>query len=176
MIRRLFIAASAAAALVVSFGTAMAEGQRILVQSTTSTQNSGLYDHLLPIFEARTGENVAVVAVGTGQAIRNAEDGDADVLLVHAKAAEEAFVASVASCHMLTFLALCAKYKHSVLRYRDEAVGVLEKNDAGRMAITRVTLNPQIEFAGEAPDAAAIEKMIGMTAKPIARPTTMALR
>ena len=94
MIRRLFIAASTAAALVVSFGTAMAEGQRILVQSTTSTQNSGLYDHLLPIFEARTGENVAVVAVGTGQAIRNAEDGDADVLLVHAKAAEEAFVAS----------------------------------------------------------------------------------
>ena len=72
---------------------------------------------------------------------------------------EEAFVASVASCHMLTFLALCAKYKHSVLRYRDEAVGVLEKNSAGKLAITRVTLNPQIEFAGEAPDASAIEKL-----------------
>ncbi|MEM7544670.1 MAG: substrate-binding domain-containing protein [Pseudomonadota bacterium] len=74
--------------------TVVAQGQRILVQSTTSTQNSGLYDYLVPLFEAETGLNVAVVAVGTGQAIRNAEAGDADVLLVHAKAAEEAFVAA----------------------------------------------------------------------------------
>lgn len=65
----------------------------ILVQSTTSTQNSGLYEYLLPIFEAETGIEVRVVAVGTGQAIRNAINGDADVLLVHAKAAEEKFVA-----------------------------------------------------------------------------------
>ena len=65
----------------------------ILVQSTTSTQNSGLYEHLLPIFQAKTGIEVRVVAVGTGQAIRNAINGDADVLLVHAKAAEEKFVA-----------------------------------------------------------------------------------
>ena len=66
----------------------------ILVQSTTSTQNSGLYDYLLPIFTSETGIEVRVVAVGTGQAIRNATNGDADVLLVHAKAAELAFVAS----------------------------------------------------------------------------------
>lgn len=66
----------------------------ILVQSTTSTQNSGFYDYLLPIFTAETGIEVRVVAVGTGQAIRNAANGDADVLLVHAKAAELAFVAS----------------------------------------------------------------------------------
>ena len=66
----------------------------ILVQSTTSTQNSGLYDYLLPIFTAETGVEVRVVAVGTGQAIRNATNGDADVLLVHAKAAELAFIAS----------------------------------------------------------------------------------
>jgi len=65
----------------------------IIVQSTTSTQNSGLYDHLLPRFRARTGIEVRVVAVGTGQAIRNARNGDGDVLLVHAKSAEEKFVA-----------------------------------------------------------------------------------
>lgn len=65
----------------------------ILLQSTTSTQNSGLYDYLLPIFTKETGIEVRVVAVGTGQAIRNAANGDADVLLVHAKAAEEAFIA-----------------------------------------------------------------------------------
>ena len=65
----------------------------ILVQSTTSTQNSGLLDVLLPLFKAKTGIDVHVVAVGTGQALKNARNGDGDVLLVHAKAAEEAFVA-----------------------------------------------------------------------------------
>ncbi|WP_338550424.1 substrate-binding domain-containing protein [Roseovarius phycicola] len=66
----------------------------IVVQSTTSTANSGLYDHLLPLFEAESGMSVNVVAVGTGQAIKNASNCDGDVLLVHAKAAEEAFVAA----------------------------------------------------------------------------------
>ncbi|MEM0944377.1 MAG: substrate-binding domain-containing protein, partial [Pseudomonadota bacterium] len=65
----------------------------IVLQSTTSTQNSGLYDHILPIFTETSGIEVRVVAVGTGQAIRNATNGDGDVLLVHAKAAEERFVA-----------------------------------------------------------------------------------
>ncbi len=77
----------------VSVVQAGAERQRILVQSTTSTQNSGFYDYILPIFEREAGYVVDVVAVGTGQAIRNAMNGDADVLLVHARAAEEAFVA-----------------------------------------------------------------------------------
>ncbi len=80
--------------LVVSGLQAASAQDYILVQSTTSTQNSGLYDYLLPIFAAETGIEVRVVAVGTGQAIRNAMNGDADVLLVHAKAAELAFVAS----------------------------------------------------------------------------------
>ena len=70
-----------------------ADANQILVQSTTSTANSGLYKYLLPSFETRTGIKVNVVAVGTGQAIRNARNCDADVLLVHAKAAEDAFVA-----------------------------------------------------------------------------------
>lgn len=74
-------------------GPLQAGNQRILVQSTTSTQNSGLYDYILPIFAEETGLTVNVVAVGTGQAIRNARNGDADVLLVHAKAAEEVFIA-----------------------------------------------------------------------------------
>ena len=74
-------------------GPALAQ-DHILIQSTTSTQNSGLYDHLLPLFEAATGIEARVVAVGTGQAIRNAANCDGDVLLVHARAEEEAFVAA----------------------------------------------------------------------------------
>ena len=70
-----------------------AHGESIVLQSTTSTANSGLYDAILPAFTDATGIRVDVVAVGTGQAIRNAENGDGDVLLVHATAAEERFVA-----------------------------------------------------------------------------------
>ena len=70
----------------------LADEKSIIVQSTTSTQNSGLYKHLLPVFEKKTGIKVHVVAVGTGQAIKNATNGDGDVLLVHAKSAEEKFV------------------------------------------------------------------------------------
>ncbi len=65
----------------------------ITVASTTSTQNSGLYDHILPKFTANTGIKVRVIAVGTGQAVRMARNGDADVLFVHHKASEEKFVA-----------------------------------------------------------------------------------
>ena len=64
----------------------------IILQSTTSTQNSGLYDHILPVYENRSGIQVRVVAVGTGQAIKNARNCDGDVLLVHARSAEQAFV------------------------------------------------------------------------------------
>lgn len=74
-------------------GLAEAADRFIVVQSTTSTQNSGLFDHLLPYFQEQTGIQVRVVAVGTGQALRNARNGDADVVFVHAKAAEEQFVA-----------------------------------------------------------------------------------
>ncbi|MGI9489671.1 MAG: substrate-binding domain-containing protein [Geminicoccaceae bacterium] len=70
----------------------LADDEAIIVQSTTSTANSGLYDHLLPVFEDKSGIKVNVVAVGTGQAIRNAQNCDGDVLLVHARAAEESFV------------------------------------------------------------------------------------
>ncbi|MGF1619348.1 MAG: substrate-binding domain-containing protein [Rhodomicrobiaceae bacterium] len=72
---------------------ALAQDKSIIVQSTTSTANSGLFDDLLPRFEEKTGIRVNVVAVGTGQAIKNAQNCDGDVLLVHAKPAEEKFVA-----------------------------------------------------------------------------------
>lgn len=81
--------------LVLFFGiyvTSMADPV-IVLQSTTSTANSGLYGSILPQFEKQTGIRVNVVAVGTGQAIKNATRGDGDVLLVHATAAEEKFVA-----------------------------------------------------------------------------------
>lgn len=65
----------------------------IILQSTTSTYNSGFYDYILPKIEEDTGVQVNVVAVGTGQAISNAMRCDGDVLLVHAKAAEEEFIA-----------------------------------------------------------------------------------
>ena len=82
------------AAALIALGTpALAQTRPIVVQSTTSTANSGLYDAILPAFEAKTGIDVRVVAVGTGQAIENARNCDGDVLLVHAKPDEEAFVA-----------------------------------------------------------------------------------
>ena len=65
----------------------------ITVASTTSTENSGLFDAILPLFEQQMGIDVQVVAVGTGQAIRMAERGDADVLFVHHRPSEERFVA-----------------------------------------------------------------------------------
>lgn len=90
--RRLIWGAIAVLLALSSAATVRAE-QFIILQSTTSTQNSGLFDHILPQFRAEWGIEVRVVAVGTGQAIRNAANGDGDVLLVHDRAAEDAFVA-----------------------------------------------------------------------------------
>lgn len=72
---------------------AAAQERYITVASTTSTANSGLFDHLLPQFTTATGIEVRIVAVGTGQAVRIARNGDADVLFVHHTPSEEAFVA-----------------------------------------------------------------------------------
>jgi len=67
---------------------------RVRLATTTSTENSGLLDHLLPPFEEATGLRVDVIAVGTGQALANAERGDADLVLVHSREREDAFVAA----------------------------------------------------------------------------------
>jgi len=93
--KRIFMSvlAGGALALTMAANPAAAQDESIIVQSTTSTQNSGLYDHILPMFQQKTGIQVNVVAVGTGQALENGRRGDGDVLLVHAKPAEEKFVA-----------------------------------------------------------------------------------
>lgn len=71
---------------------AVAQSGSILVSSTTSTQDSGLFGHILPMFKAKTGIDVRVVSQGTGQALDTGRRGDADVVFVHAKAQEEKFV------------------------------------------------------------------------------------
>lgn len=91
--REVCLLAGLLVSVVISPSAVQAAGKSIFVQSTTSTANSGLYDHLLPRFEAETGIKAHVVAVGTGQAIRNARNCDGDVLLVHSKPAEQRFVA-----------------------------------------------------------------------------------
>src|SRR5262245_64352814 len=71
----------------------LAQDKSIVVASTTSTQDSGLFGYILPMFKAKTGIDVKVVAQGTGQALDTARRGDADVVFVHAKPQEEKFVA-----------------------------------------------------------------------------------
>lgn len=90
---RLLLGMVTAAVLAASNGVVADERPFIIVQSTTSTENSGLLADILPKFTAKTGIEVRVVAVGTGQALKNARNGDGDVLLVHARPDEEQFVA-----------------------------------------------------------------------------------
>ena len=88
--RRTLVMAAIAAVLC---GTpALAQEKSIVVASTTSTQDSGLFGHILPVFKQKTGIDVKVIAQGTGQALDTGKRGDADVVFVHAKAQEERFV------------------------------------------------------------------------------------
>src|SRR5450432_1750310 len=89
--RRTLIAAALAA--VVCASPSFAQEKSIVVASTTSTQDSGLFEYLLPLFTQETGITVKVVAQGTGQALDTGRRGDADVVFVHAKSAEEKFLA-----------------------------------------------------------------------------------
>jgi tungstate transport system substrate-binding protein len=93
MLANLFGAAWIVVAVLFS-GISAAQQSFIVLASTTSTDNSGLFSYLLPRFTAQTGITVRVVAQGTGQALKTAEHGDADVVLVHDPGAEEAFVAN----------------------------------------------------------------------------------
>ena len=85
-------AALALAATLIAASPALAQDKSIVVASTTSTQDSGLFGHILPLFKAKTGIDVKVVAQGTGQALDTGRRGDADVVFVHAKPQEEKFV------------------------------------------------------------------------------------
>jgi tungstate transport system substrate-binding protein len=89
--RHAFVILGAAVALL-GASPAMAQEKSIVVSSTTSTQDSGLFGHILPLFKAKTGIEVKVVAQGTGQALDTGRRGDADVVFVHAKSAEEKFM------------------------------------------------------------------------------------
>jgi tungstate transport system substrate-binding protein len=82
------------AASVVIGVSALAQDKSIIVASTTSTQDSGLFDHILPLFKAKTGIDVSVIAQGTGEALDTGRRGDADVVFVHAKSEEEKFLAA----------------------------------------------------------------------------------
>jgi len=90
-VSRLLLAFVAGALM--SWTPALAQDKSIVVASTTSTQDSGLFGHILPLFKAKTGIDVKVVAQGTGQALDTGRRGDADVVFVHAKPQEEKFVA-----------------------------------------------------------------------------------
>ncbi|HEX3117319.1 MAG TPA: substrate-binding domain-containing protein [Bradyrhizobium sp.] len=87
------LASAVLVGILVNSAPAMAEDRSIVVASTTSTQDSGLFGYLLPILKAKTGIEVKVIAQGTGQALDTARRGDADVVFVHAKAQEEKFLA-----------------------------------------------------------------------------------
>ena len=90
---RRFLLGAAIAVATGFAGAVFAQEKSIVVASTTSTQDSGLFGYLLPLFKAKAGIDVKVVAQGTGQALDTARRGDADVVFVHAKAAEEKFLA-----------------------------------------------------------------------------------
>ena len=83
----------AVAILAAMLGRALAEDKSIVIASTTSTEDSGLFGYLLPLFKSKSGIDVRVVAQGTGQALATGRRGDADVVFVHAKEQEEKFLA-----------------------------------------------------------------------------------
>ncbi len=92
-IRRSNMMLFAAAVMLAVSGMASAQEKSIVVSSTTSTQDSGLFGHILPLFKAKTGIDVKVISQGTGQALDTGRRGDADVVFVHARGQEEKFVA-----------------------------------------------------------------------------------
>jgi len=94
MLNRLsLIAAAALGSVLLAVPAASAHDNTIVVASTTSTEDSGLFEYLLPIYKQKTGVTVKVVSQGTGQALNTGRAGDADVVFVHAKSAEEKFLA-----------------------------------------------------------------------------------
>lgn len=119
--------------LTVTAGQTIADDRHIVLASTTSTENSGLLGAILPLFRAESGVEVRVVAVGTGQALRLARNGDADVLLVHHRPSEEAFVAEGFGVERHEVM-----YNDFVLiGPRDDPAGIAGLDDAGA-ALARV--------------------------------------
>ena len=92
--RRSFVLSSLFVTLACTFSTRAFAASVIKLSTTTSTENSGLLSYLLPLYEARSGDRVQVISVGTGKALELAKNGDVDVTLVHARASEDKFVAA----------------------------------------------------------------------------------
>lgn len=111
----------------------------IKLASTTSTQDSGLYDYLIPLIEKDIGENINVIAVGTGQALKIAENGDADLLIVHAPAKEKAFVAAGHGFDRQSFM-----YNQFIIIGPSNDPAGIKDNETAAQALTN------IEAAGKA--------------------------
>src|SRR3984885_4852065 len=127
-------------------GEFMSEHHASLLWQRTS--NDFTYESYNRAHEVRFKNGDVVVPASSAPAFR----GDADRV-----DPEEAFVASLSACHMLTFLAICARKRLTVDSYEDDAEGFLEKGENGRLWMARVVLRPRVTFAaGAAPDAAAL--------------------
>ena len=137
---------------------ARAESPAITLASTTSTENSGLFAHLLPRFTEATGIPVRVVAVGTGQALRIARNGDADVLLVHHRPSEEAFVAEGYGVRRHDIM-----YNDFVLVGPDADPARLRGLDDAAAALARVAAT-RAPFASRGDDSGTHKKELGLWA------------
>jgi tungstate transport system substrate-binding protein len=125
--RRALIAAIALGVIIVA-PPAHTQDKSIIVASTTSTQDSGLFEYLLPIFKQKTGISVKVLAQGTGQALDTARRGDADVVFVHAKSAEEKFLTEGEGVKRFPVM-----YNDFVLiGPKDDPAGIKDMNDAAK--------------------------------------------
>jgi len=149
------VVALVAVSAVVS-GPASAADRFITVASTTSTANSGLLDYILPMFQQKTGIEVRVVAVGTGQAMRIARNGDADVLLVHHRPSEEAFVADGFGVERIEVMA----NDFIIVGPADDPVAVRGMKDAAA-ALSRIA-GAEAPFASRGDDSGTHKKELGL--------------
>ncbi|MFA9461255.1 substrate-binding domain-containing protein [Thiohalorhabdus sp. Cl-TMA] len=140
------------------------EDPYIVVQSTTSTEASGLFEYLLPKFEKMTGIDVRVVAVGTGQAIRNAKNGDGDVLFVHHTPSEFKFIAQGYGVRRFDVM-----YNDFILvGPKDDPAGVAGMEDVTKAM--RKIAEAEAPFASRGDDSGTNKKELGLWAQTPAKP------
>ncbi len=111
-----------------------------------------------PQFEYDTYDRTHEVMFAGGQKYTGSAAPEFKGIAAHANP-EEALAASASACHMLTFLAICARGKIIVNSYHDQAVAHLDKNADGKLAVVKITLKPEISFEGTAPDAAKLKAL-----------------
>ncbi len=128
----------------------------IVLQSTTSTRDSGFYDHLLPQFSKEKGFEVRVIAVGTGQAIKNARKCDADVLITHHKKSEEKFIKDGFGIYRKEFM-----FNDFVLVGPKEDPAKIKKTDSIKKALQKIINNKSL-FISRGDDSGTYKKEIGL--------------